>query len=278
MSENLNGGSQEQEMPKITIKRAKGYQETEAPHELSRIKKVIGVVSGKGGVGKSLVTSILAVTMNALGYKSAIMDADITGPSIPRAFGVSGQPEADEVGMYPITSKTGIDLMSINFLLPNETDPVIWRGPVIAGAVKQFWTDVIWQNEEFMFIDMPPGTGDVALTVFQSIPVNGIIVVTTPQELVGMIVEKAVKMAEKMNIPVLGLVENMSYTVCPHCGEKFSVFGDSHIDEIAEKFGVKTVCKLPFDSELAELTDKGEIESYKKDSLHAIAKMLMFLK
>ncbi len=278
MSENLVGGSQEQEMPKITIKRAKNYRETEAPHELSRIKKVIGVVSGKGGVGKSLVTSILAVTMNAMGYKSAIMDADITGPSIPRAFGVSGQPEANEIGMYPIKSRTGIDLMSINFLLPDETDPVIWRGPVIAGAVKQFWTDVIWQDEEFLFIDMPPGTGDVALTVFQSIPINGLIVVTTPQELVGMIVEKAVKMAEKMNIPVLGLVENMSYTVCPHCGEKFSVFGDSHIDEIAEKYGVRAVCKLPFDSELAQLVDNGEIESYKKDSLHTLVKMLMFMK
>lgn len=277
MSENTGCGSQGQEMPKITIKRAKGFQETDPPHELSKIRKVIGVVSGKGGVGKSLITSILAVTMNSMGYKSAIMDADITGPSIPRAFGVSGQPEADEIGMYPIKSRTGIDLMSINFLLPNDTDPVIWRGPVIGGAVKQFWTDVIWQNEEFLFIDMPPGTGDVALTVFQSIPVNGIIVVTTPQELVGMIVEKAVKMAEKMNIPVLGLVENMSYTVCPHCGEKFSVFGESHIDEIAEKYGVKTVCKLPFDSELAALVDKGEIESYKKDSLHALVKMLMFL-
>ncbi len=277
MSENTSCGTQGQEMPKITIKRAKGLPNTDPPHELSKIKKVIGVVSGKGGVGKSLITSILAVTLNSMGYKSAIMDADITGPSIPHAFGVSGQPDADEFGMYPIKSKTGIDLMSINFLLPNDTDPVIWRGPVIGGAVKQFWTDVIWQDEEFLFIDMPPGTGDVALTVFQSIPVNGIIVVTSPQELVGMIVEKAVKMAEKMNIPVLGLVENMSYTVCPHCGEKHSIFGESHIDEIAEKYKVKTVCKLPFDPELAALVDKGEIESYKKDSLHALVKMLMFM-
>jgi len=276
MSENKENEGK-QELPKITIKRAKNYRETDAPHELSRIRKVIGVVSGKGGVGKSLITSMLAVAMNGMGYKSAILDADITGPSIPHAFGVSGQPEADEVGMYPIKSRTGIDLMSINFLLPNDTDPVIWRGPVIGGAVKQFWTDVIWQDEEFLFIDMPPGTGDVALTVFQSIPVNGIIVVTSPQELVGMIVEKAVKMAEKMNIPVLGLVENMSYAVCPHCGEKYSVFGESHIDEIAAKYGVKAVCKLPFDPELAALVDKGEIESYQKDSLHAILKMLMFL-
>lgn len=276
MSENAEN-EHKQELPKITIKRAKNFQETDLPHELSRIRKVIGVVSGKGGVGKSLITSMLAVAMNSMGYKSAILDADITGPSIPRAFGVSGQPESDEVGMYPIKSRTGIDLMSINFLLPNDTDPVIWRGPVIGGAVKQFWTDVIWQNEEFLFIDMPPGTGDVALTVFQSIPVNGIIVVTSPQELVGMIVEKAVKMAEKMNIPVLGLVENMSYTVCPHCGEKYSVFGESHIDEIAAKYGVKTVCKLPLDPELAALVDSGDIESYNKDSLHAMVKMLMFL-
>ena len=278
MSENTSCGTQGQEMPKITIKRAKGLPNTDPPHELSRIRKVIGVVSGKGGVGKSLITSILAVTLHNMGYKSAIMDADITGPSIPHTFGVSGQPEADEVGMYPLKSKTGIDLMSINFLLPNDTDPVIWRGPVIGGAVKQFWTDVIWQNEEFLFIDMPPGTGDVALTVFQSIPVDGIIVVTSPQELVGMIVEKAMKMAEKMNIPVLGLVENMSYTVCPHCGEKHSVFGESHIDEIAEKYKIKTVCKLAFDPELAALVDKGEIESYKKDSLHDLVKMLMFMK
>lgn len=277
MSENANNNAAGQELPKITIKRAKNYNPTDPPHELSRIRKVIGVVSGKGGVGKSLITSLLAAHMTAMGYKSAIMDADITGPSIPRAFGVSGQPVADETGMYPIKSKKGIDIMSINFLLPSDTDPVIWRGPVIGGAVKQFWTDVIWENEEFLFIDMPPGTGDVALTVFQSIPVDGIIVVTSPQELVGMIVEKAVKMAEKMNIPVIGLVENMSYTVCPHCGEKYSIFGESHIDEIAEKYKVKTVCKLPFDPELAKLVDKGEIESYQKDVLHAMVKMLMFI-
>lgn len=277
MSENTAGSNQSQELPKITIKRAKDYKPTEPPHELSRIRKVIGVVSGKGGVGKSLVTSLLAVFMQSMGYKSAIMDADITGPSIPRAFGVSGPPMADDAGMYPITSRTGIDLMSINFLLPDSTDPVIWRGPVIGGAVKQFWTDVIWHNEEFLFIDMPPGTGDVALTVFQSLPIDGLIVVTTPQELVGMIVEKAVKMASKMNIPVLALVENMSYTVCPHCNEKHSLFGESHIDEIAEKYNIQTVCKLPFDPTLTALVDKGEIESYKNDVLHAIIKRLMFL-
>ncbi len=277
MSEDTVGSNPSQELPKITIKRAKDYHPTEPPHELSRIRKVIGVVSGKGGVGKSLVTSLLAVFMNGLGYKSAIMDADITGPSIPRAFGVSGPPMADEAGMYPIQSKTGIDLMSINFLLPDATDPIIWRGPVIGGAVKQFWTDVIWHNEEFLFIDMPPGTGDVALTVFQSLPIDGLIVVTTPQELVGMIVEKAVKMASKMNIPVLALVENMSYTICPHCNEKHSLFGESHIDEIAEKYNIQTVCKLPFDPVLTALVDKGEIESYKNDVLHAVVKKLMFL-
>lgn len=277
MSENTVDSNQSQELPKITIKRAKDYKPTEPPHELSKIRKVIGVISGKGGVGKSLVTSLLAVFMQSLGYKSAIMDADITGPSIPRAFGVSGPPIADDAGMYPITSRMGIDLMSINFLLPDSTDPVIWRGPVIGGAVKQFWTDVIWHNEEFLFIDMPPGTGDVALTVFQSLPIDGLIVVTTPQELVGMIVEKAVKMASKMNIPVLGLVENMSYTVCPHCNEKHSLFGESHIDEIAKKYNIDTVCKLPFDPELTALVDKGEIESYRNDVLHAVVKRLMFL-
>ncbi|NLH00538.1 MAG: Mrp/NBP35 family ATP-binding protein [Clostridiales bacterium] len=275
MSDNSSKASPGNEMPKITIKRAKNFQNTEPPHELSKIRRVIGVVSGKGGVGKSLVTSLLAVNMVGHGFKTAVMDADITGPSIPRAFGVSGQPIATEFGMYPLKSRKGIDLMSINFLLPSDTDPVIWRGPVIGGAVKQFWTDVMWDDVDFMFIDMPPGTGDVALTVFQSIPISGLIVVTSPQELVGMIVEKAVKMAEKMNIPILGIVENMSYTVCPHCGEKYSIFGESHIDEIAEKYNIKTVCKMPFDPDLAALCDRGEIESYGKDSLHSIVKMLI---
>jgi len=278
MAENINNGTENNEMPKITIKRAKNFVNTDPPHELSKIKRVIGVVSGKGGVGKSLVTSLLAVNMTGHGFKTGIMDADITGPSIPKAFGVSGQPEATDFGMYPIKSKKGIDLMSINFLLQNETDPVIWRGPVIGGAVKQFWTDVIWENEDYLFIDMPPGTGDVALTVFQSIPMSGLIIVTSPQELVSMIVEKAVKMAEKMNIPVLGLVENMSYTVCPHCGEKYSIFGESHIEEITEKYGIKTICKLPFDPELAALCDRGEIESFQKDNLHNIVKMLISVK
>lgn len=274
MSETCSMGSAPEEMPKITIKRAGRKANTVEGNPGSNVKKIVGVVSGKGGVGKSLVTSLLAVNMNAHGYKTAVLDADITGPSIPRAFGVSGQPQADEGGMYPIKSRGGIDIMSINFLLPEDTDPVIWRGPVISGAVMQFWTDVIWQDEDIMFIDMPPGTGDVALTVFQSIPIDGIIIVTSPQELVGMIVEKAVKMAEKMDVPILGLVENMSYYECPKCGEKISVFGESHIEEIAEKYGVKTVVRLPIDPQLAALCDKGEIESFQQDNMHKMIKML----
>ena len=277
MSENQNGAPAADELPEIHIKRAKNYVDKEKLNELSRVKRVIGVVSGKGGVGKSLVTSLLAVNMNEHGFKTAIMDADITGPSIPRAFGVHGRPEGTDTALYPMKSKNGIDLMSINFLLDSETDPVIWRGPVIAGAVTQFWTDVIWEDEDYMFIDMPPGTGDVALTVFQSIPITGLVVVTSPQELVGMIVEKAVKMAEKMNIPIIGIVENMSYAVCPHCGEKYSIFGESHIDEIAAKYHIPGVAKLPFNPELAELVDKGEIESYVHDCLHGIVKQLLFM-
>ncbi len=277
MSETNTPSAKPEEMPKITIKRAAKTSTAEDGHPLSKVKKIIGVVSGKGGVGKSMVTSLLAVNMNAHGFKTGILDADITGPSIPRAFGLSGQPEAVDDGMYPIKSRDGIDVMSINFLLPNETDPVIWRGPVISGAVKQFWTDVIWENEDFLFIDMPPGTGDVALTVFQSIPIDGIIVVTSPQELVSMIVEKAVKMAEMMKVPILGLVENMSYAICPKCGEHHCVFGESHIDEIAEKYGVKALAKLPFDPRLASLCDTGKIEDFDQDNLHDIVKMLMFM-
>ena len=275
MSENTGDNKKpEIDLSNIKIKRAGRAGDCEPPHEGSRIRKVIGVMSGKGGVGKSLITSLLAVNMNAHGFRTAILDADITGPSIPRAFGLSGQPKAVDDGMYPIKSREGISVMSTNFLLSQETDPVIWRGPVIAGAVKQFWTDVIWGDIDFMFIDMPPGTGDVALTVFQSIPVDGIIVVTSPQELVSMIVEKAVKMAEKMNIPILGLVENMSYIDCPSCGERHSVFGESHIDDIAEKYGIKTITKIPFTSELAKLCDEGEIESFTQDNLHSMVKRL----
>jgi len=239
----------------------------EAPHKLSQIKKVIGVVSGKGGVGKSLVTTLLALASNRKGNKTAILDADITGPSIPRAFGLKGPAEGTEDGIYPVVSEKGIGVMSLNLLLPDETSPVVWRGPVIAGTVKQFWTDVIWGDVDYMFIDMPPGTGDVPLTVFQSIPVDGIIVVASPQELVGMIVEKAVNMANLMNIPVLGLVENMSFMKCPDCGKEIRVFGESHIDEIAAKYGVENVAKLPIDPSLAAAVDTGNIEEIKEDYL-----------
>jgi len=271
MSENANS----QPMPEIKIKRAAKQPDPKTPpHPGTKVKKVVAVVSGKGGVGKSMITSLLAVNMNCHGFKTAIMDADITGPSIPKAFGLSGRPAADESGLYPMTSRDGVDVMSINFLLENESDPVIWRGPVISGAVSQFWTDVNWGEKDYMFIDMPPGTGDVPLTVFQSLPIDGIIVVTSPQELVSMIVEKAVKMAEMMNIPVLGIVENMSYTVCPHCGEKTYIFGESHIEDIAAKLGIETVAKLPIDPRLAALCDAGKIEDFQVDNLHSIVKML----
>lgn len=274
MSENTNNPAENKEMPEITIKRANKKPDGTPPHPKSYVKKMIAVVSGKGGVGKSMITSLLALNMNHHGFKTGIMDADITGPSIAKAFGVSGRPEAVEEGMYPIKSRDGVDIMSINFLLNQESDPVIWRGPVISGAVNQFWSDVIWENKDFLFIDMPPGTGDVPLTVFQSLPIDGIIVVATPQDLVSMIVEKAVKMAEMMNIPVLAFVENMSYTVCPNCNEKHYLFGESHIEEIAQKFGVETVVKLPIDPQLAALCDAGKIEDFAKDNLHAIVKML----
>jgi len=247
---------------------------SEKPHELSNIKKVIAVVSGKGGVGKSLITSMLAVTMNRMGHHSAILDADITGPSIPKAFGIKGKATGSEFGIYPIKSKTGIDIMSVNLLLENDTDPVIWRGPIIAGTVKQFWTDVIWSEVDFMFIDMPPGTGDVPLTVFQSIPVDGIIVVTSPQELVSMIVSKAVKMAEMMNIPIIGLVENMSYFKCPDNDKEYKVFGESHIEEIAQKHKLKVLAKLPIDPKISAACDKGMIELFEGDWLDSVAKIL----
>ena len=232
----------------------------EKPHEGSHIKKVIGVVSGKGGVGKSLVTGLLAVQATRAGFKTAIMDADITGPSIPKMFGVHQKATGDETGLYPVESKTGVKLMSVNLLLENEDDPVVWRGPVIAGAVKQFWTDVVWDEVDYMFVDMPPGTGDVPLTVFQSIPIDGIVIVSTPQELVSMIVSKAVKMAELMNIPVLGLIENMSYVKCPDCGKEISIFGESHIEDISQKYALKVLGRLPIDPSLAAACDKGMIE------------------
>jgi Mrp family chromosome partitioning ATPase len=247
---------------------------SEKLHELSSIKKVIGIVSGKGGVGKSLVTSILAVTMNRRGYKTAVLDADITGPSIPRAFGITGKAAGNEIGIFPIKSKTGIDIMSINLLIENDTDPVVWRGPMIAGAVKQFWTDVIWSDVDFMFIDMPPGTGDVPLTVFQSIPVDGIIIVASPQELVSMIVSKAVKMAEMMNIPIIGLVENMSYFKCPDCNKEHKIFGESHMEQIAQNHNIDILAKMPIDPKIAAACDKGMIELFDNDWLDNIAEML----
>lgn len=246
----------------------------EKPHELSHIKKVVGVVSGKGGVGKSLVTSLLAVLARRDGFKTAILDADITGPSIPKAFGLHGKAEGSELGLYPMKTKTGICVMSLNLLTENETDPVVWRGPLIAGTVKQFWTDVIWGDVDYMFIDMPPGTGDVPLTVFQSIPVGGLIIVASPQELVGMIVEKAVNMAQMMHIPVLALVENMSYITCPDCGKEIHVFGESHIDKIAEKHGVQTVARLPIDPKLSAGCDAGMIELFDGTWLDSVMEKL----
>lgn len=229
-------------------------------NEHSDIKNVIGVVSGKGGVGKSLVTSLLAITMNRRRNSTAILDADITGPSIPKSFGIKEKAAASEAGLMPVKSKTGIEIMSVNLLLENETDPVVWRGPIIAGTVKQFWTDVVWNNVDYMFVDMPPGTGDVALTVFQSLPIKGIIIVTSPQELVSMIVAKAVKMAEIMNVPILGIVENMSYFECPDCKKIHSVFGESKIDEIAKEYNIDAMAKIPIDTKVAAACDKGLIE------------------
>ena len=229
-------------------------------NESSRVGKVIAVVSGKGGVGKSMVTSLLAVSAAKAGKKVGILDADITGPSIPTAFGVHERPEATENGMYALQTPGGIKVMSINLLLDNETDPVVWRGPVIASAVKQFWTDVIWGDVDYLFVDMPPGTGDVPLTVFQSLPVNGIVVVTTPQDLVGMIVEKAVNMAGMLHIPVLGLVENMAWYECPCCGQKLNIFGQSHAEQTGVRLGVGNTVSLPLDPAVAAACDSGKIE------------------
>jgi Mrp family chromosome partitioning ATPase len=232
-----------------------------APHRLSNIKKVIGVVSGKGGVGKSLVTSMCAVLLNRKGFKTAVLDGDLTGPSIPHTFGIHERAQADSEGILPIITNTGISLMSINFFLEEETDPVVWRGAVVSNTVKQFWTDVVWGDIDYMFVDMPPGTGDVPLTIFQSLPVDGIIIVTSPQELVSMIVAKAVNMAKLMNIPILGIVENMSYFKCSSCGEKHYIYGKSGLDEIAANYGLKVLARLPIKPELANAVDKGQIEN-----------------
>ena len=243
----------------------------EAANPNSSVKKVIGVASGKGGVGKSMTSALLAIAMRRRGYSCGILDADITGPSIPKLLGIHGRAMADEAGCWPIQSQTGIDVMSINLLMDNESDPVVWRGPVIAGAVKQFWTDVVWKEVDFLFVDMPPGTGDVPLTVFQSLPVDGIVVVTSRQELVGMIVGKAVNMAKLMNVPMLGVVENMSYVICPDCGKHINVFGDSHVEQYAAEYGLPVLAKMPIDPQLAQLADAGMLETYGEDVLAGAA-------
>lgn len=244
--------------------------QTESPHELSHIKRVIAVVSGKGGVGKSSVTAMLAVGMNGKGYSCAVLDADVTGASIPKMFGVKGGLAGAEDGIYPAKTQAGLKIVSSNLLLEHETDPVVWRGPVIAGMVKQFWTDVIWGDVDYMFIDCPPGTGDVPLTVFQSIKVDGIVVVTTPQELVSMIVEKAVNMANMMKIPVLGIVENMSYVVCPHCGERIDVFGTGKaVRDVAQKFGLPLLAEIPYDKEVVQAADSGKMDGMKSEYITA---------
>lgn len=245
-----------------------------APNKMSHIKKVVGVVSGKGGVGKSFVTSMLAVMMQRKGYRTAVLDADVTGPSIPQAFGIKNRAVGTEEGIMPINSTTGISIMSLNLLLENDTDPVVWRGPIIANVVKQFWTDVVWGDVDYMFVDMPPGTGDVPLTVFQSLPVDGLVVVASPQELVGMIVEKAVNMANMMDIPVLALVENMSYYKCPDCGHEHHIFGESHIGEIGEKFGIETVCRIPLNPSVSAAADAGKIEMLEEQALEPVIALI----
>ncbi|MBQ5760884.1 MAG: Mrp/NBP35 family ATP-binding protein [Clostridia bacterium] len=241
-----------------------------APHETTHVKKVIGVVSGKGGVGKSLVTSALAALSNKRGHSTAILDSDITGPSIPKAFGLHERAQGNNMGILPSLTKGGIKAMSVNLLLEDPSAPVVWRGPVIAGAVQQFWKDVLWGDVDFMFIDMPPGTGDVALTVFQSIPLDGIIIVTTPQDLVTMIVEKAVNMAKLMEIPVLGLVENMSYLECPDCGKKMEIFGKSHVEETALAFGIPNTARMPIDPAVASIIDAGDADNLNCTALNGI--------
>ena len=240
-------------------------------HEGSSVKKVIAVVSGKGGVGKSLVTSLMASEMQRRGYNAAVLDADITGPSIPKSFGVTEHARGTEEYLLPVTTHTGLQLMSINLILENETEPVVWRGPVIAGAVTQFWTDVLWTDVDYMFVDLPPGTGDVPLTVFQSLPIDGVVIVTTPQDLVGMIVAKAVNMANMMNVPVLGLVENMSYFKCPDCGKEHAIFGESKVEQIAKEFGIGHTARLPIDPVIAAMVDAGEVEAVSGEHIAALA-------
>ncbi len=243
-------------------------------HEGASVKKVIAVVSGKGGVGKSLVTSLLASEMQRRGHNAAILDADITGPSIPKSFGITGHCFGTDEYLIPVTTHTGLQIMSINLILQDEREPVVWRGPVIAGAVTQFWTDVMWQNVDYMFVDMPPGTGDVPLTVFQSLPVDGIVIVTSPQDLVGMIVAKAVKMAEMMNIPVIGIVENMSYFKCPDCGKEHAIFGESKVAAAAAEYGIAHYARLPIDPAIATMVDAGEVEHVSGEHIAPIADVI----
>ena len=253
-------GSAQQTPPDLTAKL----------NDLSSVKHVIGVVSGKGGVGKSLVTSLLAITMARRGFKVGILDGDITGPSIPKVFGINSKAHVDELGMYPIQSKGGIDVMSVNLLLENESDPVLWRGPIVGNVVKQFYTDVIWKDLDYLFVDMPPGTGDVAITVFQSLSLDGIVVVTSPQDLVSMIVEKAVKMAELMQIPIIGVVENFSYFHCPDNGKDYKIFGDSHIDDVLERYNLLLLGRLPIDPNVAALCDAGKLEDIEQTNLESV--------
>ena len=242
-------------------------------HPDATVQRVYGIVSGKGGVGKSMVTSQLAVALRRKGYRVGVMDADVTGPSIPKMFGIHDKAVGTDTGLLPCMSKTGIEVMSTNLLLENETDPVIWRGPIIGGVVQQFWTDVIW-DVDALLVDMPPGTGDVALNVFQNIPLNGIIIVTSPQDLVSMVVEKAVNMAEKMHIPVLGLVENMSYVECPKCHEKFYLFGEGKTEEAAKRHDLPLLAQMPIDPALAALADRGEIEDFKGSWLDGVVDLM----
>ena len=244
-------------------------------HEKSKVGKIIGVISGKGGVGKSTVSTLLATALNRAGYRVGILDADITGPSIPKAFGLkSGTVEGDENGLYPAKTASGIEVVSLNLLLPDETSPVIWRGPVIAGTVKQFYTDVIWDHIDYLIVDCPPGTGDVPLTVFQTFKLDGVVIVSSPQELVSMIVKKAANMANMMNVPVLGLVENMSFVRCPDCGKEIKLFGESRIDTVAAEYGYPVLAKLPIDPALAALVDAGKIEELAENPMAEAAKML----
>ena len=246
----------------------------EAANPYSSIKKVIGVVSGKGGVGKSMITSLLAVEARRRGYETAIIDADITGPSIPKAFGIKEKAQASDLGLFPVKTATGVKVMSLNLLLENEADPVVWRGPVIAGAVKQFWTDVVWNDVDYMFVDLPPGTGDVPLTVFQSLPVKGIVIVTSPQDLVGMIVGKAIRMAEMMNIPILGIIENFSYFTCPDCGKQHFIYGKSNVEDVAAAHGIGNLAKIPIDPKLSAAADKGTAELSDCPQITAFADVL----